>query len=82
LLGSCRTNDLPPIPPPAPPQIVKVPVLVPLAPELTVPCAKSGGGALETDVDLAIKAARAQVRADCNARKLEAIGAAEREGAQ
>jgi hypothetical protein len=73
LLTACPANDLrlPPIAAPSAPVIVKVPVIPAFNLDL-VPCGKIGGGSLETDLDAVIKGKRAQVRADCNANKLEA----------
>jgi hypothetical protein len=55
--------------------VVEVPVIPQFDLDLT-PCPKIGGGALDTDLDLAVKGKRAQVRADCNANKLSAAQAA------
>jgi hypothetical protein len=55
---------------PTGPTIVKVPVIPQFNLDL-VPCGKVGGGSLDTDLDAVMKGKRAQVRADCNANKLE-----------
>lgn len=61
---------MPPVVTPTGPAIVYVPVIPAFNLDL-VPCAKVGGGSLDTDLDAVTKGKRAQVRADCNANKLE-----------
>jgi hypothetical protein len=53
-----------------------VPVWTPPSQEAVTPCAAATlpADGINTDLDGAIMTAREKVRADCNARKLEALG--------
>lgn len=78
LLAGCA-NSAPPLQPiPAPAAvIVKVPTLVPLPPDATMPCPEPQRREIRTDVDLLTAADAFRVAMKCNAAKLRAIGAAQ-----
>jgi len=66
---------LPPVAPPAPTSLVKVPVVVPLPAAMILPCPKPARRPIATDVDLLTAADAFKVWGECNAAKLNAIAA-------